>query len=128
MYQLDTDVIIYHFRKRQSLSLRWLVDCSISSITYAELMYGAQKSIKTNESRMIIRNFIKDFEIKILPVTTKIAEEYAVQKRKLEVSGKQLDDFDLLIGTTAICHDNILVTNNVKHFSRMQSLTVETYS
>ena len=45
--------------------------------------------------------------------------EYAKQKSELRRQGSLIDDFDLLIGCTAIVNDLILVTDNVKHFNRL---------
>lgn len=39
-----------------------------------------------------------------------------------------VDDFDLLIGTSAIAHDMVLVTNNPKHFERMDGIVVENWT
>ena len=41
--------------------------------------------------------------------------------------GQKIADFDLLIGATALCHELILVTNNTRHFARMQSLRLENW-
>ena len=41
--------------------------------------------------------------------------------------GLLIADFDLLIGATAVYHELVLVTNNTKHFERMQSLRLENW-
>jgi tRNA(fMet)-specific endonuclease VapC len=38
-----------------------------------------------------------------------------------------VDDFDLLIGSTAIANEMILVTNNEKHFSRLSNIQIENW-
>ena len=39
-----------------------------------------------------------------------------------------VDDFDLLIGASAIAHDMVLVTNNSKHFERMTGIVIENWT
>lgn len=48
-------------------------------------------------------------------------------KAKLRTEGKMLDDFDILIAATAIVNDCVLVTNNIKHFERIDGLTIENW-
>ena len=38
-----------------------------------------------------------------------------------------IDDFDLLIGATALKHGMVLVTENVKHLSRVPGITLENW-
>jgi tRNA(fMet)-specific endonuclease VapC len=39
-----------------------------------------------------------------------------------------IDDFDLLIGATAINHNMIMVTNNVAHLSRLENIIIEDWA
>ena len=45
----------------------------------------------------------------------------------MEKLGKPIDSFDLLIAATALENDLILVTNNLKHFSRIPGLKIENW-
>jgi tRNA(fMet)-specific endonuclease VapC len=38
-----------------------------------------------------------------------------------------IDDFDLLIGASAISNDLILVTRNVSHFERLEQIKIENW-
>jgi len=44
------------------------------------------------------------------------------------MEGNIIDDFDLLIGSTAIVNDMILVTNNEKHFERLNHIKIENWT
>jgi tRNA(fMet)-specific endonuclease VapC len=46
----------------------------------------------------------------------------------LEKSGSRLDDFDLTIASCALAHNLTLVTNNLKHFSRIEGLKITNWS
>jgi len=53
---------------------------------------------------------------------------YAKEKARLKKAGNIVDDLDLLIGATAIENNMILVTNNEKHFTRLQNIKVENWT
>ena len=46
-------------------------------------------------------------------------------KAQLQKSGKVIDDMDLLIASTAISRNMILVTHNTKHFIEIPNLAIE---
>jgi tRNA(fMet)-specific endonuclease VapC len=52
---------------------------------------------------------------------------YAKEKARLKKSGIILDDFDILIGSTAIANNLILVTDNKKHLSRLSNIKIENW-
>ena len=41
--------------------------------------------------------------------------------------GAYIDDFDLLIGCSSIKNNMILVTNNEKHFERIENIKIENW-
>jgi tRNA(fMet)-specific endonuclease VapC len=53
---------------------------------------------------------------------------YASEKARLQKSGNVIDDFDLLIGATAVSFDLIMVTNNTNHFNRIEKLKLEDWT
>lgn len=55
-------------------------------------------------------------------------ETFGDLKAKLEKAGKTIDDMDLLIGSTALSHNLILVTNNIKHLEKIEGLEIENWS
>jgi len=65
-------------------------------------------------------------EFTVLPISRAI-RLFASEKARLWNIGMKIDDFDLLIGATAVYHGLVLVTNNTKHFERMQSLRLENW-
>ena len=50
------------------------------------------------------------------------------KKPKLRKSGKTIDDFDLLIGVSAVVNKLILVTNNESHFDRIEGIDIENWT
>ncbi|HLN73428.1 MAG TPA: type II toxin-antitoxin system VapC family toxin [Prolixibacteraceae bacterium] len=127
-YLLDTNICIFFLKGKYNLNVKLkevgLQNCCISEITLAELKYGAECSNRILENKEMIDGLTK--ELTILPIFNSL-NIYAKEKARLRKSGKILDDFDLLIGATAIANNLILVTENEKHLSRMSKINFESW-
>ncbi len=127
-YLLDTNICIFFLRGKFNLNEKikqiGLENCCISEITLAELKYGAESSNKAKENHKMIDAFAK--ELIVIPIVSAL-NIYAKEKAKLRSKGELIDDFDLLIGCTAISENIILVTDNEKHFSRLTSIKIENW-
>ena len=53
---------------------------------------------------------------------------YARIRSELERSGKPIGNMDLLIASHAVSRGMTVVTNNLKHFSKVPGLNVEVWS
>jgi tRNA(fMet)-specific endonuclease VapC len=127
MYLLDSDIIIDLLNNQEKIaSLVKKIfqenNLTISIISWMEVYYGIKKSknIKFKTDKLI--SFIKDLSIEILPVDKKVGEEFVDIKINLENKKNPLADFDLLIAASALVNKLILVTRNVKHFTRIKDL------
>lgn len=127
-FLLDTDICIFYLRGQYGLVDRMesvgFGNCGISEITLAELRFGAEKSDRQEENHQAIDWFVSD--LIIYPITNTI-RRYAEEKAKLWKSGMKIEDFDLLIGATALVRELVLVTNNIKHFKRMNGITLDNW-
>ena len=127
-YLLDTNICIHLFRGTFNLKEKFqkinLDDVAISEITLAELMFGAENSSNPEKNYKIIDQFSE--QIKILPIFNAI-QIYAIEKVRLRKNGTMISDFDLLIGSTAIANDLIMVTENVKEFERISNIEIENW-
>ncbi len=125
-YLLDTNIIIFYIRGQYDLEKKFksvgIENCFISEITLAELLHGAEKSHNPSKNLKIVEEIQNN--ISLVPIFNSL-RTYAKEKSRLETLGTPVDDFDLLIGATAIANNLILVTNNTKHFKRMDNLTLE---
>lgn len=127
-YLLDTNICIFYMRGKYNLdkkirSVRGS-NCFISSITVAELLYGAACSKNPILEKQKVSTFISCFNI--IPIDDSL-EIYAESKAYLRSQGNLIDDFDILIGTTAIANDMIAVTENVKHLGKIPGIKVENW-
>lgn len=127
MYLLDTDTVIAMLRGQYGIQQKVISvgfdACGISEITLAELYTGAFKS-------GIEKDFGQaEFAATHFPIYAigDILKTYARIRAALERSGSRLDSMDLLIAATALEYDLILVTGNVKHFSRIPGLQLENW-
>jgi tRNA(fMet)-specific endonuclease VapC len=93
----------------------------LSVIAYIEVLYGIKKKRSEKQLRDF-SSFIRKNNIQIFPIDKKIADMFIELKITLEVKGKKLDDFDLLIASTALANKLTLVTGNEKHFKRIPGL------
>lgn len=126
MYLLDTDTVIYilkgHPIVEQKLRENAHETMKVSVITLMELYYGAFKSEKVTSNLAKVKTIENALEI--LPVGQEITEIFGMEKARLESYGKPLDDFDLVLGCSALAYNLTLVTNNLKHFKRIESLKI----
>jgi tRNA(fMet)-specific endonuclease VapC len=84
-----------------------------------------KKSEFPSKNRQIVEIFCN--KMTILPISPAI-DIFAKEKVKLQKMGQPIGDFDLLIGATAIYHQFTLVTNNIKHFDRMENLLFDNWT
>ena len=127
-YLLDTNICIYLLKEKYGIAERLdaLQDkrLCVSEITLSELYYGASKSKRKDEQINDV-NIIADM-FEVLPITDSL-ELYGENRYLLEKSGNRIDDFDLLIGSTAVAHNLIVITENVKHLGRIPDIQIENW-
>jgi tRNA(fMet)-specific endonuclease VapC len=126
---LDTDTVSLLVRKNPSV-IKNLVkheerEICISAITYAELCFGLEK--KKSERLFNEVNAILG-KITIIDFSDSQSELYGKIRLKLERSGTPLGDMDMLIAAAALSTGAILVSHNVKHFSKIEGIRVEDWS
>jgi tRNA(fMet)-specific endonuclease VapC len=125
-YLLDTNICIYLFKGQFNLKEKirnvGLGNCAISEITYAELIYGAEKSEFPKKNLDTIEKFSD--RIAILPIFNAI-HVFGKEKARLRQKGDIISDFDLLIGATAISNAMIMVTRNVREFAKLKNIHLE---
>jgi tRNA(fMet)-specific endonuclease VapC len=128
-YLLDTNICVFNLRGKYNLdeklkTVEGLHSCCISEITIAELKYGAECSDNITKNMQLIDNFLT--RVGIVPINTCIGL-FAKEKARLKKIGAMIDDFDLLIGCSAVANNLIMVTDNKKHFNRIEKITIENW-
>ena len=129
-YLLDTDICIY-IAKQHPVSVLdkfeklAIGEVGMSTITYGELLYGAQKSKYTKKTIRILEELAT--LIIPLPIPTNAAEHYGTIRSTLEDKGRVIGNNYLWIAAHALSLGIILITNNVKEFSRVPKLKLENW-
>ena len=127
-YILGTDISSYLIRgDHETVTKKFseLYDsCAISSITAAELQYGARK--RNNKQ---LTQKVKAFcnLVEIIPWDEDAAKAYAKLRVELEISGTPIGNMDMLIAASALARKAVLVTNNTEHFSRVKDLKLDNW-
>jgi tRNA(fMet)-specific endonuclease VapC len=129
-YLLDT-CVVSDFVKGEENTLKRLKSTSpsdifISSLTVMEVKY----ELYINPERAIkIQPLIESFfsSIIILPFYTEEAEQVAQIRSILKMAGTPIGAYDVLIAATALTHNHIIVTSNVREFQRVPNLKIENW-
>ncbi len=130
-YMLDTNMCIFLLKHKPIQVIRRFLqhdpgDICISSITYAELVHGIEKSQAKERNRISLMVLLS--EIQIMPFDDLAAQIYGVLKTELQKKGTPIGPMDTLIAAHAKSLDLILVTNNTREFERVADLRLEDWA
>lgn len=129
-YMLDTNICIYSIKHKPESVFRRLQEhdpseICISSVTYAELVHGVEKSQAVEKNRLALALLLANIEI--LDFDTLAAEAYGKIRADLEKGGTSIGPLDMMIAGHAKSLDYCIVTNNTKEFSRVRGLKLENW-
>lgn len=129
-YMLDTDTCIYLIaRKFPQLEAKAKNQAPgsllVSAITAAELAFGVAKSQRHAHNQAILAQFLGGMTI--LPWPVQAMWNFAELKQHLQLLGKPIGPYDMLIAAHAMFEDVTLVSNNVREFERVQGLRLENW-
>jgi tRNA(fMet)-specific endonuclease VapC len=132
-YLLDTNILIEFLNGNTSVIKHILqagIDsCCMSVVSLHELYFGAYYA-KTKKEEYFekeikrINKLLERFEV--LPLPEK-ADNYGQIKMALRKKGKIVDEFDMIIGGSALAAGLTIVTDNVKHFELMPNIKIENW-
>ena len=130
-YMLDTNICIYAIKHKPEKVFQKLqevdpADVCISSITYAELVHGVEKSAAIDKNRLALSLLLANIEI--LDFDVDAAEYYGKIRADLEKKGTPIVPLDMMIAGHAMSLGYKVVTNNVKEFKRVSDLKVENWT
>lgn len=128
-YLLDTNICAFMFRGkhgvREYLHKIGLRNCHISILTYAELYFGiVNGGIEIEHNLHVLNTFCDNVDIVRID---DVIPTYALEKVRLRKMGTPIDDIDLFIGATALAHNFVLATENVKHLGKIRGIEIENW-
>ncbi|MCL2880457.1 MAG: PIN domain-containing protein [Treponema sp.] len=129
-YMFDTDTVSFFMMDnpkniRLKTSGHEKDEFCISAITYAELMFGLTRNY-SKQLDFWLHEVVKKFSV--IDFNDSAAVIYGNIRAALEKSGKLLDNMDMLIAASALSAKAILVTHNIRHFSKIKGLIAEDWS
>lgn len=126
MYLIDTDYVVDWLKGQQPA--RALLEVlapdglAISIITYGEVYEGIYYGTKPQEYTHGFQQFLRGANV--LPLTRRIMQRFARVRGELRRTGLIIGDPDILIVATALYHELVVVTRNIRHFERIPGLTL----
>ena len=130
-YMLDTNICIYAIKHKPEKVFQKLQevepeDVCVSSVTYAELVHGVEKSAAVEKNRLALSMLLASIEI--LDFDVDAADCYGKIRADLEKKGTPIGPLDMMIAGHAQSLGYTVVTNNVKEFSRVMNLKIENWA
>lgn len=128
---LDTNICVYAIKHKPEQVFRRLQEHApsevcISSVTYAELVHGVEKSQSIEKNRVALALLLANIEI--MDFDSLAAESYGRIRADLEKLGTPIGPLDMMIVGHARSLDYTIVTNNTKEFVRVQGLKLENWA
>lgn len=130
-YMLDTNICIHAIKHKPEQVFFKLQEhdpseVCISSITYAELVHGVEKSQSIEKNRLALSLLLANIEI--MDFDSSAAESYGKIRASLEKAGKIIRPLDMMIAGHAKSLKYTVVTNNTREFMRVDGLLLENWA
>ena len=128
-YLLDTNIVIYTMKSRpkevRDSFRRHYGQICISSVTYMELVYGAERSANPEQNLRVLEGFAARLDT--LSYDISAATHTGQIRAELAAAGTPIGPYDQMIAGHARSLGLIVVTNNVKEFERVEGLRVDNW-
>ena len=127
LYLVDTDWVIHHMNGVRRVTDRLAElepdGLGLSILSLAELYEGVSRSSDQVASERILDTLLAGVDVVDLDEET--CRIFGRERGRLRAEGNLIGDLDLLIGATALRHGLTLLTNNRRHFERIEGLAIE---
>jgi tRNA(fMet)-specific endonuclease VapC len=125
VFVLDTNTVLDYFRGRGRVAERLLAippsEVALSAISAYEVWVGVLGSQNAKRRREQFEAFLS--VVDILPFEAEAGIRAAGLRHSLERGGEAIGPLDTLIAATALAYGGVLVTRNLREFSRVPGLT-----
>jgi tRNA(fMet)-specific endonuclease VapC len=120
---LDTDTASYIIRGAPQIEAKLSAiepsKVCISVMTRAELLYGLKRLPPGHRLHIGVHQFLKI--VRALPWDAEAADFYAEIRHRLATSGQLIGEIDMMIAAHSPDTAAVLVTNNIRHYERIQA-------
>lgn len=129
-FLLDTNICIYYLNERHPEITRRMIAAgadrlAVSSLTVAELHFGAERSGRPEANKERLRVFLN--ELRSVPFDDECGEWFGRLKAERLEAGRSIPDFDLAIAATAMAHGLTLVSRD-RHLRSLPGVAVEDWT
>lgn len=129
-YLLDTNTCIRFLNNRSSVVAERVSELGpdlvvVSSLTIAELLFGAARSSRPEANRQRVETFTR--ELRVVAFDHTCAGHFGRLKADLFSRGRPIPDFDIAIAATALSQGATVVTAD-GHFGHVDELQVEDWT
>lgn len=125
-YLVDTNWAIEHMRRREPVVSRLAefnpYGLGISIISVAELYEGVFHARDHLFEEQTLMDFLD--VVDVIHLDYSICRIFAQQRVQMRSAGNIIGDMDILIGATALRHNLTLLSNNRRHFERLEGLNI----
>lgn len=125
-YLADTDWVVHALHGNRAVIRRLdeLADegIGISIVSIAELYQGVFYSTDPQGNELRLLEFLSGYDV--VQIDDDICREFARARGRLKAAGTLIGDLDVLIGCTALRHGLTLLSNNRRHFQRLEGLNI----
>jgi len=129
LYMLDTNTVSFGLRGHPDIDVQLQSlapsDWCISAVTCAELLYGVERRPDAVKLKRLVDGFLRI--ARVAPWDQPAAAHHARVRHQLKAEGAPIGDFDEMIAGHALSLGAVLVTDNVRHFNRVQDLALENW-
>ena len=129
MFVLDTNTVLDYFKGKGRVAERLLAvapsEIALPAVSAYEVWVGVLGSQNPKRRREQFEAFLSVVEI--LPFDAEAGIRAAELRHSLERAGEAIGPLDTLIAATALSHGGVLVTRNLREFSRVPGLKTITW-
>jgi len=121
---LDTDTASYIIKGRSQAVAARLAEVPpsmlcISVMTRAELLYGLKRLPAGHRLHLGVQRFLRI--VRALPWDAEAADHYVAIRHQLVTTGQPIGEFDMMIAAHSLSAGAVLVTNNTRHYARIEA-------
>jgi tRNA(fMet)-specific endonuclease VapC len=125
-YLVDTDWTIHDLHGHAAITARLdeiqTAGLGLSVVSLAELYKGIYSSRDPQDSEQALRDFLAG--VSVIGIDEETCQVFGKERGRLRASGELIGDFDLFIGARGLRHHLSLLTNNRRHFERIEGLRI----
>jgi tRNA(fMet)-specific endonuclease VapC len=126
-YLVDTDWVVHYLHGAGQVTARLAQlrpeGIGLSIISLAEVYEGLTRPNDPRNNEQGLHDLL--VAVAVVDLDEETCRIFGRERARLRADGNLIGDLDLLIGATALGHGLTLLTNNRRHFDRIEGLAIE---